>query len=277
MAYGLTAGQMASEFDILYDLQVDIGAPGYFNNAERSLFLSQAQENIVKRRYHPLGNKYGEGVEETEKRRKDLSELTTNVLLLADTGSTSLGVTGAREAYTASYNMPNGNFWKLPADFMWSLNESADITLLSSSEMYNCTGTPYQLTNVRVLPKTHDEYHADKNNPYAKPYYELVWRLDYSRETPASAGVSATNQKRHELITDGTYTIEKYRVRYVGRPTDIVPHTTGDDSTATAAAADCLLDPGLHREIIAEAVRIAVSVTRPDLEQIKEHEVDKSE
>jgi hypothetical protein len=276
MAYGLTAGQMANEFDIQYDLITNIGAHGFYNNAERSFFLSKAQENIIKQRYHPAGNKYGEGFEETEKRRKDLSELTENVLLLAATSTTGAGVTGAMEAFTGSYNLPNGNFWKLPANFMWSLSEGTDITLLSTNEAYNYTGSPYQRTNVKVLPKTHDEYQADVENPFAKPYYKLVWRMDYSRQDTDSM-IDVDNQKRHELITDGTYDVDKYRLRYVRRPDDIIPYDTLGSDTTTSTAASCKLDPSLHREIVAEAVRIAVSVTRPELEEVKELEVQKSE
>jgi len=278
MAEGLTANQMASEFDILYDLMVDFSAgDGFHINSERSLFLSQAQENIVKQRYHPSGNKYNEGLEETEKRRKDLSELTKSVLLRSFTGATALGVTGAMEAFTGSYNLPNGNFWKLPANFMWSLSESADITLLSTNSQYTCTGTPYKITNRKVIPKTHDEYQADINNPFSKPYYDLLWRIDYSRQDTTTGVSGTTNQKRHELITDGTYTVDSYRLRYVSRPVDIVPFTLADTSTVTASSADCQLDPSIHREIINEAVRIAVSVTRPEMEQVKEIEVQKTE
>ena len=275
MALGLTSNQMASQFDIQYDLITNLEAPGY-NNAEKSFFLSKAQENLIKRKYHPSGNKYGEGFEETEKRRKDLSELTENVLLLAFTGATALGVTGAREAFTGSYNLPNGTFWKLPADFMWSLSESADLTLSSTNELYTCTGTPYVRTNTKVLPKTHDEYQADVRNPYAKPYYDLVWRMDFQREDDTEI-ISSTNQKRHELITDGTYDVSKYRLRYVKRPVDIIPYSATDSSTTAGQTASCRLDPSIHREIVAEAVRIAVSVTRPELEPIKEAEVQKSE
>ena len=278
MALGLSANDMAAEFDIQYDLLVDFSAgDGFHINSERKFFLSKAQENIIKQRYHPSGNKYKEGLEETEKRRKDLSELTDNVLLLAFTGATSLGVTGAREAFTGSYNLPNGAFWKLPADFMWSLSESANITLLSTNSQYTCTGTPYEIENVRIIPKTHDEYQADVRNPYAKPYYDLVWRLDFQREDITIGVSGTTNQKRHELITDGTYTVDEYRLRYVRRPLDIVPQDAADSSTVTADAADCRLDPSIHREIVAEAVRIATSVTRPEMEQIKEVEVQKSE
>lgn len=273
MAEGLTSNQMVTEFDIQYDLQ-NLDAQAY-NNAEKSFFLSKAQENIIKQRYHPGGNKYGEGFEETEKRRKDLKELTENVLLL-NTGEVGAGVTGAGQPFTATYNLPNGTFWKLPVDFMWTLSESADITLSSTNEMYICTGTPYARTNVRVLPKTHDEYQADIRNPFAKPYYDLVWRMDFDREDHAT-GITGDNQTRHELITDGSYDVDRYRLRYVRRPADIVPYLLADSSTETAAAADCMLDPSVHREIVAEAVRIAVSVTSPELMQVKEVEVQKSE
>jgi len=262
---GLTAGAMAREFDIMYDMITSLEAPGY-NNQEKSVFLSKAQENIIKQRYKPRGNKYGDGFEQTEKRRVDLSELIQNVLL----------VTGPDvQAYTASYNLPNGRFWEMPNDFMWSISESADIVLGATNSRYTCTGTPYTLTNVRVKPKTHDEYHADLHNPYAKPYYGLVWRMDYQREDYTSA-ITGANKTRHELITDGSYGVSKYRVRYIRRPDDIIPVTSGD-TTAGPTAVDCRLDPSIHREIVTEAVRIATSVTKPEEMEIKEFEVLKSE
>jgi len=269
---GLTAGAMATEFDYLYDMVTSLDAPGY-NNAEKSVFLSRAQENIIKQRYQPRGNKYGDGFEQTEKRRVDLSELIQNVLLLAAT--TGTGTTGARETHDSSKNLPNGQFWKMPADFMWSISESADILLGSTNTKYTCTGTPYTLTNVKVKPKTHDEYHADVGNPFAKPYYDLVWRMDYQKET-YTAAVSATNQTRRELVTDGSYTVSKYRVRYVRRPDDIIPVTTSDTSAGTSSV-NCRLDPSIHREIVSEAVRIATSVTKPEEVEVKEFEVQKSE
>ncbi len=269
---GLTAGAMVTEFDIEYDMITSLDAAGY-NNQEKSIFLSKAQENIIKQRYHPRGNKYGDGFEQTEKRRKDLSELTQNVLLLA--AITGTGTTGAREAYDETKNLPNGKFWKMPADFMWSISESADILLGSTNSQYTCTGSPYLLTNVKVKPKTHDEYNADVDNPYAKPYYKLVWRMDYQREIYTGA-FTAGNQSRHELISDGSYTVSKYRVRYVRRPDDIIPVTSGD-TTAGTSSVDCRLDPSIHREIVSEAVRIAVSVTKPEEVQVREFEVQKSE
>ena len=269
---GLTAGAMAKEFDYLYDMITSLDAPGY-NNAEKSFFLSKAQENIIKQRYTPRGNKYGDGFEQTEKRRVDLSELIQNVLLLAAT--TGTGTTGARETYDETKNLPNGRFWKMPEDFMWSISEGADILLGSTNSQYTCTGTPYIIENVKVKPKTHDEYHADINNPYAKPYYDLVWRMDYQRETYTGA-FTAGNQTRRELVTDGSYTVNKYRVRYIRRPDDIIPVTSGD-TTAGTSSVDCRLDPSIHREIVTEAVRMAVSVTKPEEVQVKEFEMQKSE
>ena len=266
---GLTAGAMASEFDVLFD----VDAPGYFNNQEKSVFLSRAQENILKQRYQPRGNKYGDGFEQTEKRRVDLSELTQNVLLLAAT--TGTGTTGARESFDETLNLPNGTFWKMPTDFMWSTHEAADITLGATNTKYTCTGTPYIIENVKIKPKTHDEYNADVSNPFAKPYYKLVWRMDYQKETYTGA-ISGTNQTRHELITDGTYAVSKYRVRYVRRPDDIIPVTTGD-TTAGISSVDCRLDPSIHREIVAEAVRMATTGLKPEEVQVKEFEVQKSE
>jgi hypothetical protein len=64
----LTAQQMKDNFLVLYDKVTNFAAPGYEDN-EISLFLTSAQDQLVKRYYNYKGNKYREGFEESEKRR----------------------------------------------------------------------------------------------------------------------------------------------------------------------------------------------------------------
>ena len=75
------------------------------------------------------------------------------------------------------------------------------------------------------------------------------------------------NDRRHELITDGTYTIAEYHLRYLRRPQPII--IDGSTVDGVVGPLDSELDPILHKRIIDMAVKIATGVTDPQSYQIK--------
>jgi hypothetical protein len=233
----LTAAQMKEEFEILYDKITNLAAPGY-ENEEISLFLNLSQERIIKGRINPKGNKYGESFEQTEKRRKDFSELIRDAVDGSGNLTTSI---------SANQNgvLPNGTFFDLPLDFLYAITEriETDIT---------CNGA---LKQIDVKPITHDQYNINVDNPFKQPDNNLAWRMDFSREN-----VSSAEKKRHEIITDGTYSPKKYYLRYIKRPQEI----------DIDGAVDCELDASLHREIVAKAVEIALeAIQDPRFQSMK--------
>ena len=227
----MTAVEMRDLFFILYDKITNLAAPGY-TDGEISDFLNKAQLQFVKHRYNEKGNKYQEGFEETEKRRKDLAQLTRN--LVAGISSDQTGVS------------PNGVFYDLPEGFMYTLREEATIT---SSD--DCVDGQ----RIYIKPITHDEYAINLLNPFKKPDTTVAWRLDYSNTSP----VSGTATKRHELVTDGTYSVGTYHLRYLNMPSNI----------DIAGGITSELDPSVHEEVVDAAVRIAAGITDPGSYQIK--------
>lgn len=208
----MTALQMRDEFLVGYDKVASFAAPG-FTNEEISLFLSEAQEQFVKNRYHGKGNKYQEGFEETEKRRKDLSGVTRQTTGVVSTDQTDL-------------LSLNGTLYELPEDF-W-------ITVAEWVETSDDCGP-----NKSIVPKTLDQFFADKQNPFKKPVKDEIWRVE---GTPLNGAV------RHELVTDGSYNINAYKLRYIKTLTDI-----DIDANITSE-----LHPMVHREIVKLAVTIAL-------------------
>jgi hypothetical protein len=237
----MTATEMRDLFLVLYDKVTNLAAPGY-TDSEIAQFLNKAQLQFVKQRYNHKGNKYRDGFEKTEKRRKDLSELTRN----ADLGSTSVSSSQAGVS-------PNGVFYDLPTDFLYALRE--EVTISSSDSCVDGN-------RISVKPVTHDEYTINISNPFKKPDTGQVWRLDYSRDFAGSA-----NAKRHEVITGGSYTISTYHLRYLKRPVDI----------DIANSVDSELDESIHEEIVDMAVRIATGITDPQSYQLKVAEENKTE
>ena len=136
-------------------------------------------------------------------------------------------------------------------------------------------------TQLFVKVQKHDAYISNWFNPFKRPYNELCWRMDYSKETVLSS------VKRHELISDGTYNIIDYNIRYYKRPSPIIVPTAAtfpqfviDGITVPPgyAGKDCELDSGVHRQIVDIAVRLAVAALQETQEyQVKSIESLKSE
>jgi hypothetical protein len=229
------ANEMKYQFFVLYDQIASQGAPGY-TDREIGVLLSKAEEIIVVEKYD----------NEDERGRKNFSELKRHENII----TTSSSQTGIRDA--------NGVFYDLPTDCLYILSENATV---SSSD--TCVNN----TKLNIVPVTEDEYTINKSNPFQKPFAEYgdgeIWRLDFSRETVG------TNPKRVELITDGTFSVSTYHLRYLRRPQGITPFT-GDSSTT--AQVDSELDEIVHRAIVDKAVRIATSTTKPQEYQIKLNE-----
>ncbi len=218
---------MADIFELLFDKITNNDAPGY-EDTEISVLLTKAEERFFLQNYTGT-NKLREGFEETEKRRKDLSELTSNSELISTSVSSSQVGT-----------LPNGVFYDLPTDFLYSIKE--EVTISSDDACVNGN-------RIKVKPITHDEYTVNIENPFKQPYDELAWRIDYSRET-------STSNKRHELITDGSYNVTTYHLRYLKR----LPGITVD-RTVTTNQVNSALDESTHRRIIDIAVELALEIT----------------
>lgn len=160
----MTANEQALEFIDLLDKTSSGSAPG-MEDEQISYALSQATEEFIKTRYSPKSNHHQEGYEQSEKRRKDLAQLTKNKVILAqDINNLSF--------FHSANNKPNGNFWFLPEDFLWAVNE----------EIVWEVGGCYDNLRIEVVPKTHDEYNRAVRNTFTKPSDKLVFRLDYSSE-----------------------------------------------------------------------------------------------
>lgn len=236
----MTAIEMDKEFLILYDKIAGLSAPGY-TEEERSIFLTKGQERVFSDYYTPLANNFREGFEETEARRKELQELVKGVTLTTP----SADQTGA---------LPNGQFFDLPADFLYAISE--EITTVSEDPCKNGV-------RLRIKPTTHDLYAINLRNPFKKPNINrYIWRLDYQG-------------RKHELVTDGTFTVGEYHLRYIENLTPIIIGNFTVDGVA--GPQDCRLNQILHKRIVDEAVKIATGVTDPQQYQIKTIEQQEGE
>lgn len=225
----MTSEEMQYNFELKMHTISSIRKP--FESYDINQFLNKSQDDIVDARYSIRDGSRQEAFEKDEKIRTELAELIVDTVISTfDTSNSALHT--------------NGSFVDVPSDFLYSLSEQCTIVYTDCNDN---TAT----SDAKVKPVTHDEYNININNAYKAPYNELIWRMDYSSPT--------ADTKRHELITDGTYTISSYKLRYLRRPNRI----------NILDGSDCELNSNLHEEIVDRAVRFAMS-TLPQPENVQQ-------
>ena len=221
----MTNQQFLDFFYIQYDKVANLSAPGY-TPAEISLLATEAQELLVVTDYMPKSNVNREGFEETEKRIQDLGELVTSDIITP-------------APYNPALNMPNGVFVTLPNTLLNDPTDYSDVYWFTIFEeaitSITCAGAPKR---VKIIEISHQEYRQLLDDPFNRPTDSKVWRMRFEN-------------RRHELITDGTYSITGYHVRYIKkpRPIDLVTNPTASVSQ---------LSDHMHREIVRKTLELAV-------------------
>lgn len=112
----MTINEMSQEFDILYN-QINSNQASSLDEYEKSIFLTRAQDELVKAYFDPRANKLVRGFDDGQKRQYDFSELIVNSTLydidLADSNNSSLN----------QYD-PRSFMYEFPSDIFLTLNES---------------------------------------------------------------------------------------------------------------------------------------------------------
>ena len=75
----MTLPEFNTNFDLLYNNIASNQAPG-LDEYEKSVFLTNAQLELVKNYFNPKGNKYQEGFDQSPKRQLDFSTITDLVV-----------------------------------------------------------------------------------------------------------------------------------------------------------------------------------------------------
>lgn len=222
----MTCKEFSEEFDILlnsYGVPVAFGQanPLLFDEYEKSLFLTKAQEAIVTQLYN--GKLLGHSFEETEELRMYLESLIRTESIDPSEGEEGLSNCSV--------------FFKLPDDVLFRTYEAAILRAESSP----CIDGK----RVEVIPVTQDEYHRIKDNPFRGANNRRVLRVDCGADMV-------------ELISN--YQVSEYQLRYLAKPTPIILIDLPDDLTINKKSkeTECSLNPAIHRAILELAVSLAV-------------------
>jgi hypothetical protein len=229
----MTANAMADELELKLDRSDSFGSPGY-EDFELSSVLTEAYHYFVKTFFDELNNRKGKGFQEIEIRNQGFGALITDAPSLTVSAS-QVGV--------MNNSLLKGKFYDLPLDHMYTTFEECVINKIKC-------GTEDEAIVAYVVPTAHNEFQRYDWSKYKKPFYKeygdaRVWRTEYKRATSGILPSAPATAKRHELITDGTFDITTYHIRYVKNPLDIVV----DRDTATNQR-NCELDESTHRVII---------------------------
>lgn len=146
----MTAREFSDQFDVLYNNITSNQAPG-LNEYEKSVFLTKAQEELLKNYFNPKGNPKGDGFDSTAKRQADFS----SIIRASDMTPVSADVIGLDRRAKGRY------IYTYPNDMFIILNE----------QIYD-TKTQYV-----VKPIDYQEYDKLMSRPYKFPPKYQAWRL----------------------------------------------------------------------------------------------------
>ena len=224
----MTNQEFLNQFYLLYDKVATLQGQNW-EPVEISIFASQEQELLVKSYYNALSNRLKEGFEETEKRIQDLGELVKSTILTP-------------AAYNPLLNMENGVFVTLPNTLITSgptdYSNVFWFTVFEEAltDIVNPCDTS-KFLRLEIIETNHNEYRQLISDPFNKPSQEKVWRMRISG-------------RQQELITDGTYNVTSYHIRYITKPTPI-------DLTGVPTATVSKLSDQVHLEVLKRTVQAA--------------------
>lgn len=161
----MTNLEFSNEFDILYNNIMSNAAPG-LNEYEKSVFLTKAQDELIKNYFNPKGNKYQEGFDDNQKRQIDFS------MLMKSTTPTEVS------PINPIHLGGNIEYYAMPEDILLYINEFLDVTRKGI------------ITRLMVVPLAYEEYSRLMSKPYKRPLKNQAWRLITSGE---GVGYTYTN------------------------------------------------------------------------------------
>lgn len=257
--------EFSNEFDILYAniMSGSADLPG-LNEYDKSVFLTQAQEELVKNYFSPKANKYQEGIDGSTRRQVDFSEL-------MKTGVGTLIPLGSLQAVSFDRR---AKAYVMPTDVFLIVNEMLYVTKSGKD-------IPQQ-----VIPLTYQEYNRLMSKPYKEPLKNQAWRIIANGDnypqgvtTPVSGGNDKANLSTDaimvEIITHTGDVISDYIVRYVARPVPIILINLGTEFgdlsiNGYSSESECILNPIIHRDILKRAVELAKLAYQGDLKSTVE-------
>lgn len=156
----MTTQEFSNEFDVLYNNIMSNQAPG-LDEYEKSIFLTKAQEELVRDYFNSRNVKNAQGFDDNQKRQYDFSTLLSSITLsdFIDTYIALLSIDN--DIYNTTFDS-RAKIYIAPSDLFLVINESIED---SAKRRYS------------VLPISYDEYNRLMLKPYGFPLKRQAWRI----------------------------------------------------------------------------------------------------
>ena len=196
-----------------------------FNEYEKSLYLTKAQEEVVESLYNGR-NPLSESFEQTEELRRYLSNLICDITLQPSSGNYR-GIGGNTSKFFEFPSTPK----------LWFITFES-VTLESEDACLNGK-------ILDVIPVTQDEYLRIKRNPFRGCNSRRALRLDVSDNVI-------------EVVSK--YNVAQYYARYLRHPNPIILRSlpNGLSIDGESDYMECELHEALHQKVLDRAVLLAL-------------------
>ena len=154
----MTLEEFSTEFDVLYNSITSNAAPG-FNDNEKSVQITLAQEELIKSYFVANNNTTGVGLDGSQKRHYDFS-----TLIKVKTLNNIINSILTTRVDVPVFNKDANNIFLVPNDVFLVLNEY--LTVKNNS--------------YTVFPISYDSYNLLMSKPFPYPNKRQAWRLDSS-------------------------------------------------------------------------------------------------
>lgn len=247
----MTAKEFSDQFDVGYNNITSNQAPG-LNEYDKSVFLTKAQDELLKDYFNPESNPKRQGFDDNRKRQMDFS-----------------GIMKVASPTVVTDTVPQLDarafVYRWPKDVLYIINESLDVGRISSD-----TSTGLNLKPRQVVSLTYNDYEQLMSRPFKAPLKYQAWRLitGYSDgKTLVEIIIGSADKKG--LYIGGSQKAPRYSIRYVKIPRPILladfSQEYGEDLSIDNLDGSgdydfnnpCELHPSIHKEILQRAVELA--------------------
>lgn len=260
----MTTAEFSNQFDLLFNNISSNQAPG-LNEYEKSVFLTKAQDEIVKNYFQAEsnGNTVKKGFDDTAIRQMDFSDLIMSKTLEEENEGPDVD----------------------PRALVYKISKDDRVYIIINESLYLMVNQEGKLkvNGIRqVVPIKYTEYMRLMSKPFKEPLKNMAWRIitkgregdaDVDKSTGDPTTIEKTVSSKIEIVItsadknrykkNGEKDTVKYNIRYVRRPRPIIltdlSDTFGEDLTINGynKAMTCELNESTHEAILQRAVELA--------------------
>lgn len=269
----MTTTEFSNQFDLLFNNISSNQAPG-LNEYEKSVFLTKAQDEIVKNYFQAEsnGNTVKKGFDDTAIRQMDFSDLIVSKTIQEETGDNAV---------------PSVD----PRALVYKISKDDRVYIIINESLYLMVNQEGKLkvNGIRqVIPIKYTEYMRLMSKPFKEPLKNMAWRIitqgregdaDVDTSTPVDKPISdpttvaksvslkieivITSADKNRYKSNGETNTIQYNIRYVRKPRPIIltnlSDSFGEDLSIDGykQAMTCELNESTHEAILQRAVELA--------------------